>query len=201
MGLASVESYMTFLARDEIYEKEKPYQAGFLVDDIEGAEMTNHKLDVHPVTFYDARTAEKPFTLDRNGFCYIKGETSLKAEDATSERTEPMVNHLQEIIDILKRKFPQYNEIAPMDFQVRIRVPTLTIDAKLVDSSVSGIQVSQKAMGTRCRLLNRRQWLIRTFLREEHICVWRMFFQVESRTTKTENLTCSSTYPTTMAIR
>jgi len=118
-----VSSYMTFLSRNELYQTEKPYTTDFPVNDIEGAKMTNHIFDTHPITFHDARIAKEPFALDRNGFCYIKAKTSLQAEDATSERTELMEQYTQEIADILRDKFPQYQEIKSMDFQVRRRHP------------------------------------------------------------------------------
>lgn len=109
---------MTFLKRDELYQSEKPYATDFPVDDIEGARMTNHMFDTHPIIFYDAKMIKEPFALDRNGFCFIKAKTSLRAEDATPERTELMEQYTQEIADILKDRFPQYQEIKSMDFQV-----------------------------------------------------------------------------------
>lgn len=97
---------------------EKPYATDFPVDDIDGAKMTNHIFDTHPTVFHDARLVQDLFDLDQNGFCYIKAETSLQAGDATTERTELMEQYLQEIIDVLRSRFPQYREIKSMDFQV-----------------------------------------------------------------------------------
>jgi hypothetical protein len=109
---------MTFLSRNDLYRTEKPYATDFPVDDIEGAKMTNHIFDTHPITFLDARAVKVPFSLDRNGFCYIKAKTALQAENATSERTEVMEQYMQEIADIVGDTFPQYQEVKPMDFQV-----------------------------------------------------------------------------------
>ncbi|GLI79323.1 hypothetical protein PoHVEF18_007653 [Penicillium ochrochloron] len=83
--------------------------------------MTNHIFDTRPITFHDARAAKEGFTLDQNGFCFIKAGTSLQAEDAASERTEIMEQYMQEIVGILRTKLPQYQEIKAMDFQVRKR--------------------------------------------------------------------------------
>jgi hypothetical protein len=120
MAPRDISSYMTFLSRHELYQTEKPYATDFPVEDIEGANMTNHIFDTRPITFHDARFVKEPFALDRNGFCYIKVQTSLQAEDATSEKTEQMRQYMQEIADILRARFPQYQEIKAMDFQVRI---------------------------------------------------------------------------------
>ena len=117
MASTDVDSYMTFLSRNELYQTEKPYATDFPVDDIEGAEMTNHLFDTHPVTFHDARATKVPFSLDVNGFCFVKAKTSLRAETATSERTKVMEQYMQEVADIVRETFPEYKEIKPMDFQ------------------------------------------------------------------------------------
>lgn len=72
-----VSSYMTFLSREVLYQTEKPYATDFPVDDIDGATLTNHIFDTHAIKFHDARTAKELFSLDRNGFCFIKSRTSL----------------------------------------------------------------------------------------------------------------------------
>lgn len=119
-GLRDIESHMTFLSKNALYQTEKPYTTDFPVDGIEGAKITNHKYDTQPVIFHDARVAKESFALDRNGFCYIKAQTSLSDQDATPERTELMEQYMQEITNILRDKFPQYQEIRFMDFQVNI---------------------------------------------------------------------------------
>ncbi|VUC32068.1 unnamed protein product [Clonostachys rosea] len=114
---------MTFLSRNKLYETEKPYTTDFPVEGIDGATMTNHTFDVQSIVFHDARSAKESFELDRDGFCYINAETSLKAEDATPEKTEMMDRYTDEVVEILRKKFPQYQEIRSMDFQVRKRHP------------------------------------------------------------------------------
>lgn len=118
MAPRDVNSHMTFLARNELYQTEKPYTTDFPVDDIEGAKMTNQIFDTQPVLFHDARVAKEPLTLDQNGFCFVKAKTSLKAEEATPEKTELMEQYLQEVAGILQEKFPQYKEVKSLDFQV-----------------------------------------------------------------------------------
>lgn len=119
-----VRSYMTFLSRDSLYKTEKPYATDFPVDEIDDAKMTNHIFDTRPMIFHDARPVKETFSLDQNGFCFIKAKTSLQGEDAASERTEIMEQYMQEIVDILRDKLPQYREIKAMDFQVYHNVLT-----------------------------------------------------------------------------
>ena len=151
--------------------------------------MTNHIFDTHPITFHDARMAKEPFALDRNGFCYIKAKTSLQAEDATSERTELMEQYMQEIADILRDKFPQYQEIEFMDFQVYPLLLTLVmISAKQLRRFVGDIRLFPMARSAEQSLPNRRQWPTRTFRGGGHSCVWPMSSQIRSHITKTEIL-------------
>lgn len=114
-----VNSQMVFLSRNELYQTEKPYAADFPVDEIEGAKLSNHMFDTLPVTFHDARGVKQPFSLDRNGFCYIKAKTSLQPEDATPEWNETMDQYMHEVAAALQKKSSRYNEVKPMDFQVR----------------------------------------------------------------------------------
>lgn len=102
MAPKDVSSYMTFLSRNELYGTEKPYATDFPIYGIEGTKMTNHVFETHPVTFHDARTAADSFALDQNEFCYIKAKTSLQAERATSERTKPIEQYMQEIAEITR---------------------------------------------------------------------------------------------------
>jgi len=184
-----VSSYMTFLSRNELYQTEKPYTTDFPVNDIEGAKMTNHIFDTHPITFHDARIAKEPFALDRNGFCYIKAKTSLHAEDATSERTELMEQYTQEIADILRDKFPQYQEIKSMDFQVYpLLLTPVMISAKQLRRFAGGIRLFPMVRSAEQSLPNRRQWPTRTFRAGEHSCVWPISSQIKSHITKTRHL-------------
>lgn len=184
-----VNSYMTFLSRNELYQTEKTYATDFPVDELKGAKMTNHIFDIHPITFHDARKAKESFALDLNGFCYIKAKTSLQAEDATSERTELMQQYMQEIAGILRDKFPQYQEIKPMDFQVYpLLLTPVMVNAKMLQRFVGDIRLFLTVRSPEQNLPSRRQWPTRTFRAVELSCVWPMSFQIKSHITKIENL-------------
>lgn len=179
---------MTFLARNELYQTEKPYTTDFPVDDIEGAKMTNQLFDTQPVIFHDARVAKEPLTLDQNGFCFIKAKTSLQAEDATPEKTALMEQYLQEVADILQDKFPQYKEVKSLDFQVcTLLFTTVIIRTKPFQRFAGGIQIFPVVRSAEQSLPSRRQWPTRTSRVEEHSCVWPTSFQAKSLPTKTEN--------------
>lgn len=81
--------------------------------------MTFHIFDTHLIISHDERIVKEPFGLDRKRFCFIKAKTSLQAEDATREKTKLMEQFTQEnIAEILRDKFSQYQQIKFMDFQV-----------------------------------------------------------------------------------
>lgn len=114
-----VETSIAYLARDELFLKEKPYGADFPVDHFEGAKLTNNNFHSVPVVIRDARGRENTFTLEKNGFCFLQAKTSLTAEDASNDTTPIMAKYLEEIEKILYKSFPEYARIEIMDFQIR----------------------------------------------------------------------------------
>ncbi len=62
------------LARDALYEKEKPYFADFPVP---GRSRNNHRLEVRDIRIKDARSIRDDLTIDRQGFCLLDCPTSV----------------------------------------------------------------------------------------------------------------------------
>lgn len=118
MGSRDINTYLPYLAKDEIYTKEKPFGADFPVDRFQGSQLANHVFDNKQVIIHDVRNA-KSTSLEINGFCFLKAETSLKATEATNTKTEAVEAYLAEVERILYNKFPEYSRIEVMDFQVR----------------------------------------------------------------------------------
>jgi hypothetical protein len=112
-----VYTHMPYLARDELYNEEKPFGADFPVDHFEGGELAHHIFDNKAITGHDVRGREPP-ALDRNGFCFIKAPTSLTAAGATNSLSPPVAKYLGEIERILYKTFSEYSRIEIMDFQV-----------------------------------------------------------------------------------
>lgn len=113
-----IMSFMPYLAKSDIYQREKPYGADFPVDHIEGATMTNHAFEIHPVRFRDIRNRKEDLNLDTNGACLIKARTSLLAEEASNSATPAMKRYVDDVLRLLQQKCPEYVEIRVMDFQV-----------------------------------------------------------------------------------
>lgn len=185
-----VRSYMTFLSRDGLYQTEKPYATDFPVDEIIDAKMTNHIFDTRAMIFHDARNIKETFSLDLNGFCFIDAKTSLRAEDAASERTDIMEQYMQEIVDIMRTKLPQYQDIKAMDFQVYHNLSSLfRMSADRMNRFESDIRLFPMVRSAEPSSLNHRQWPIRTFQPGEHSCGWPTSFQISRHIIRTEDLT------------
>jgi hypothetical protein len=116
-SICEVQTSLPYLARDALYDHEKPFGADFPVDRFDGAHGANHTFDSHPVVIHDVRGA-KPLCLEENGFQFIKASTSLTAADATNTKTPAVAKYLIEVETLLYEKFPEYERIEVMDFQV-----------------------------------------------------------------------------------
>ncbi|KAK1770187.1 hypothetical protein QBC33DRAFT_530329 [Phialemonium atrogriseum] len=116
-----IETFIPFLSKEDLYKVEKPYGADFPVDNIEGAKITNHIFDIHPVRVHDVRGSPHELDLERNGACFIKAGVSLKAEEASITMTPAMEKYIADVLTTLQKKFPGYVEIRLMDFQIRKR--------------------------------------------------------------------------------
>jgi len=112
-----VNTYLPYLSRDEVYNKEKPFGADFPIDHFQNSKIANHIFEKVPVVIKDARQ-KKSFDLNTNGFCFLEEKTSLTAEQAANTTTAAVASYLQEIERILYKNFPEYSRIEIMDFQV-----------------------------------------------------------------------------------
>ena len=108
---------LPYLLRDDLYLKEKPYTTDFSVENISGAEATNHRFDYQELFIRDAQGQRKDFTLEKNGFCFLRSRTSLTSRNADDEKyvREEYFNQLEEI---LHATFPEYERIEYLDHLV-----------------------------------------------------------------------------------
>jgi hypothetical protein len=112
-----VTTTLRYLARDELWEREKPYAADFQIDKSLSHKPTNYITSDQPMSV-TAIKLEDRFELDTHGFCTIKAKTSLKAEDALTQSEEVQSVYFSEIEAVLCRHFPEYIRWEPMEFVV-----------------------------------------------------------------------------------
>ncbi|KAI9684530.1 MAG: hypothetical protein M1822_005618 [Bathelium mastoideum] len=114
---AFVRTGLQYLARDKLYEVEKPYSVEFEIDNSVSAKSTNHILATEPVTIYAIGPSDA-FELDINGFCVIKAETNLNVQDALTRPETVESDYVNEIKAILHERFPDYDRIEAFEFVV-----------------------------------------------------------------------------------
>ena len=120
-----VVSTISYLAHDKLWDTEKPYIADFPLDGIEGAKWTNQIIHKYPMTIRDIRGINREFTLDRNGFCFIKGSTSLTAEAALQNAKSCEESYFMEIESFMQGQFPKYSRFECIDLTVSFGKPVL----------------------------------------------------------------------------
>lgn len=113
-----VAATLRYLARDEIFESEKPYFAEFNVKEKDGVKKTNYVFTSEPVTIHAIKPTDN-FDLDHNGFCVVTAKTGLEAGDALRDAKAVEESYLLELVEILSRRFPEYKRIEPIEFSVR----------------------------------------------------------------------------------
>lgn len=112
-----IETKVRYLSRESLYREEKPYSADFEVDEAQGAKKSNlitrdFDVQVNPIT------SDSGFTINANGFCVLKENTSLTLEEALYKPDEVEVRYQVELELILHRYFPEYTRFEPLDFVV-----------------------------------------------------------------------------------
>jgi hypothetical protein len=186
-----VHTQMPYLARHEIFDREKPFGADFPVDHFQGGQLANHIYDNQAITVHDIRRG-KPPALDLNGFCFIRAPTSLRAAEATNLRSPPVEKYLGEIERILYEAFPEYSRIEIMDFQVccwtQDEENPLTKRIRFGKGRPSFLT----QLGPRSSSSSQQQCRIQTFPSPEPSCGWRRPSPARRSITKIKALTCSS---------
>ena len=116
MAPAAVETTMSYLANDSLYQIEKPYYVAYSVDDIPGASRTNHIVEEKRVSIKDARGLPE-FQLDDAGFTFVRATTTLTQEQFLQPRAVRST-YFEEIQQMLMKTFPRYTDIVLLDYVV-----------------------------------------------------------------------------------
>ncbi|KAI7288788.1 hypothetical protein KC343_g1093 [Hortaea werneckii] len=117
-----VHSQMRYLARDKLYQSEKPYSADFETDELNGQRKSNFILELCNVDV-SPMTSLSGFDMDVNGFCVLEEDTSLTFEDAATRPEQAESEYQRQLEQILHKHFPVYTRLEPLDFVIRQRHP------------------------------------------------------------------------------
>ncbi|KAK6507664.1 hypothetical protein TWF481_006086 [Arthrobotrys musiformis] len=119
---SSMETEIHYLAKDELFDREKPFDTDFSVASIPGARSSNHTVDTRTVVVNEITNPDE-WDLNTHGFCIIKAETKLDPDDVFTRKKEIQNDYWYEIEAILHEKFPEYSRIDAYDCTVRKRDP------------------------------------------------------------------------------
>lgn len=114
-----VRAKISYLSRDELYKREKPYSAEFEIEENETMKNTNYILTELEILIHPISTSNQ-FTLDNNGFCTIKARTHLDIEAALAQVQSVKESYMTELQEILSKQFPEYRRIEPMECVVSV---------------------------------------------------------------------------------
>lgn len=110
-----METTLQYLARDKLYETEKPYSAEFEIKEENGVKKTNYILSAEPVTVHPIQPSDS-FTLDTNGFCAVNANIPLSANEALADPEAVESAYLAELRKVFYQRFPEYWRLEPLDF-------------------------------------------------------------------------------------
>jgi hypothetical protein len=108
---------LPYLARDELFQREKPYSSVFDVGDVPNAKPSNHIIELHPKTIRDGRPQHRDFKLHTNGFQIIRAPTGIDPDKAL-DKTFLARTYVPQMRAILRKQFPEYKSIRFIDYQV-----------------------------------------------------------------------------------
>lgn len=108
-------SQVRYLARDGLYQREKPYVADFQVNEKNGARKSNFIIQDCDIQVTPT-TSQSDFNLDVNGFCILEEDTSLTWEDARDRPEQVELEYQSQLEQILHLHFPAYARLEALDF-------------------------------------------------------------------------------------
>ncbi|KAF1738929.1 hypothetical protein CRV24_000858 [Beauveria bassiana] len=124
-----METSISYLRRDSIFDYEKPFDVDLPVSHIPKARVTNHQNDERNVVAHPLTDATQ-FSLEKHGFCIIQAKTNLNRDLAFKRKREVQKDYWYEIEAILHENFPHYSRIECYDFTIRKRDPDFPINIR-----------------------------------------------------------------------
>lgn len=97
--MAVVETSMSFLARDALYDHEKPYRLRYAAE--EGIPTTNLRHEKYnPIKINNIRGREQNFSFERNGFAVLKMDEEMSYHDFNNPKS--IQRYLEVVCESLK---------------------------------------------------------------------------------------------------
>ena len=139
--MAVVETSMHFLARDKLYENEKPYSLKYVA--AEGIPTSNIRVEKHEaIKVNSIRGQEQQFSLERNGFAVLKMDEEVPYDDFANPAG--IQRYLNMVAEQLRTRLGA-DKVQVYQYAVRTRfgIPPIYKSALTIRRSGNVIQGSQ----------------------------------------------------------
>ena len=110
-----LQTQVRYLARNDLYQREKPYAADFEVNEEYGVKKSNFIIQ-HCDVQVTPITSQRDFNLDVHGFCILEEDTNLTLEDALDRPKQAELIYQAQLEQILHMHFPVYTRLEALDF-------------------------------------------------------------------------------------
>lgn len=114
-----VQASFGFLKWSDLYLKEKPFQV-YIDIPKDAPDQRRHNLNFEEdieYTVHSVRGRETQYTLDENGFAYVKHKSSMTAQDFQDEHTV-VQRYYEELEELLKRHMDGVDQVCIFDWRV-----------------------------------------------------------------------------------
>lgn len=130
--MPDVNSSIFFLAKDDVYKKEKPYTLRYPSED--ELPQTNFKLEKHDnITIHDLRGQESSFSYEKNGFTIMNLDSQMAYADfAVREKIRTVF--LEEVGAMLQSEFGAAM-VQPIEYVVSQRILLFSNSGRALRSS------------------------------------------------------------------
>ncbi|KAL2175486.1 uncharacterized protein P884DRAFT_206109 [Thermothelomyces heterothallicus CBS 202.75] len=116
--MTTIHAKLLYVKDLPIYRREKPYQILSHLPNLGDIAPSNLEFEAVEEAIQDIRLADRPFTLDDNGFCHATAPTSFSDWDSRSKVEEC---YLPEVKSLLKRLVDGADEVEIFDWRERRR--------------------------------------------------------------------------------
>ena len=121
-----ISTTFPYLDRSTVYRSQKPFATDFIPRN-PNVPLSNHTFDYMDLVVTDAQPLRDCFSLEINGFCFLKSETALRDKNISVDDPEYVETHyFAEIEALLHRTFPEYTRLECLDHQVNIGFERIT---------------------------------------------------------------------------
>lgn len=121
--MAVVETSINFLKRDELYDREKPYQLKYAA--AEGIPISNLRLEKQDkIQITSLRDREAQFSFEKNGFAVLRMDEEIPYDDFGNPDG---IHRYLDIVSVRLKKLLGADKVQAFQYVVRARAASLAL--------------------------------------------------------------------------